>query len=150
LLHELYDTEKYVLDFKTGPDNDVTHLFLTHRIFIDLVRRFGSVLVMDCTYKANKFRMPLLQVVGVTSFWTTFFCCFVFLAEEKDDDCEWALGAIRQYMYGGEQYPVTIPTDCERALLNSIRTVFSQHQSGTLIVAYQQEYFGKVQAFIQQ
>jgi hypothetical protein len=87
-------SDKYIYDFRVDGDDKVTHLFFAHKESIGLIRRYGSVLLMDCTYKVNKFRMPLLEVFGVTSFWTTFFCCFVFLAEKKQEDCDGALRKI--------------------------------------------------------
>jgi hypothetical protein len=31
---------------------------------VQLTRRFGMVLTMDCTYKTNRFKMPLLHIVS--------------------------------------------------------------------------------------
>jgi hypothetical protein len=124
LVDELSDSDRCILHFKVGPNNEITHLFFAYKTSIDLIRRFGSTLLMDCTYKTNRFKMPLLQVVGVTSFWTTFFACFVFLAKEEAQDYNWALQTIRDKLYDGQRLPVTIATDCEIALLNAIRSVF--------------------------
>ena len=50
----------------------VTDLIWTHPSSIDLLRAFPHVLIMDCTYKTNRYRMPLLEIVGVTSTDMTF------------------------------------------------------------------------------
>ena len=46
-------------------------------------QRKPYVLIMDCTYKTNRYKMPLLDIVGVTALNTSFYVgfCFVF----KDD-----------------------------------------------------------------
>jgi hypothetical protein len=51
-----------------------TSLFFSHTF------EFPTVLVMNCTYKTNKFKMPLLNVVRVTACNTTYFLCFAFLS----------------------------------------------------------------------
>jgi hypothetical protein len=116
-------SDKYSFDFRVDGDK-VTHLFFAHKESIGLVRRYGSGLLMYCTYKVNKFWMPLLEVFGMTSFWTTFFCCFVFLAEEKQEDYNWALRKIGQKLYDGIPHPTTIATDRELALMNAMPGVF--------------------------
>jgi hypothetical protein len=123
LLDELSDTNKYIFDFRVDSNNNITDLLFAHRTSLDMIRKYGAVLLMDCTYKTNKFKMPLLEVTGVTSFWTTFFCCFVFVAEENQEHYEWALNVIKRKLYNGH-HPVTIATDRELALVNAIRSVF--------------------------
>ncbi|KAK6936686.1 MULE transposase domain [Dillenia turbinata] len=51
---------------------------------------------MDCTYKINRYKMPLLEIIGITSFNTSFYSCFVFLSKERCEDYEWALGIGKQ------------------------------------------------------
>ena len=45
---------------------------------------------MDCTYKTNKYGMPLLDIVGVTSANSTFYAGFVFLRSERQDSYAFA------------------------------------------------------------
>jgi MULE transposase domain len=39
--------------------------------------------LMDCTYKTNRFGMPLLDIVGITATNTTFYVGFAFPSDEK-------------------------------------------------------------------
>ena len=41
---------------------------------------------MDCTYKTNRFNMPLLSIIGITSLGTNFWVAFCFLRNEKEGD----------------------------------------------------------------
>ncbi|CAG8766679.1 24057_t:CDS:2 [Racocetra persica] len=50
-----------------------------HRLNLEEQQRVHQISEADCTYKTNKFRMPLLHGVGMTSFNTTFSSCFAFL-----------------------------------------------------------------------
>ena len=45
----------------------VSDIFWTHPDSFKLLNAFSIVLLMDNTYKTNKYRLPLLEIVGVTS-----------------------------------------------------------------------------------
>lgn len=47
---------------------------------------------MDCTYKSNKYRLPLLNVVETTCLNTTFYVAFGYLLQEQIEDFTWFLG----------------------------------------------------------
>ena len=97
-------------------------------IILPFVHRYHSVLLMDCTYKMNKFKMPLLHIIRMTSFNTTFSSCFAFLKEEKEDDYEWALTCV-QRLFLNSPTPRVIVTDRELALMCAIEGVFLMAQN---------------------
>ena len=82
---------------------------------------------MDCTYEANRFRMPLLNVVGLTPFNTSFFACFAFLREEKEEDYDWALTRIAK-IFENSRKPAVIVTDRELTLMRALDRTFSDTQ----------------------
>ncbi|XP_028100558.1 uncharacterized protein LOC114299930 [Camellia sinensis] len=57
----------------------VTDLFWAHPVSLDLFCSFPKVLVMDYTYKTNRYRLPLLEIVGVTSTDMSFSIAFAYL-----------------------------------------------------------------------
>ncbi len=69
--------------------------------------------------------MPLLDVIGVTSFNTTFFSAFVFLRNETEADYAWALARIAQ-LFDGIAKPKVIVTDRELALMRALNTSFPE------------------------
>ncbi|XP_038679431.1 uncharacterized protein LOC119980706 [Tripterygium wilfordii] len=71
--------------------DELEELFFTHLGSLELLCAFPHVLLMDVTYKTNRFRMPLFEIVGVTSMNMTFCIAFVFLQSEKEDNYIWAL-----------------------------------------------------------
>jgi hypothetical protein len=73
----------------------VLGLFLAHRDLIELLQGFPEVLLMNCTYKTNRFRMLLYYVTGVTPLLTSYHVAFVFLGQERQCNYEWALEAVR-------------------------------------------------------
>ncbi|XP_021762921.1 protein FAR1-RELATED SEQUENCE 5-like [Chenopodium quinoa] len=90
LMDEL-DKGGFMYDVECDNEGHVTHLLFSHPRLIELARIYSYTFVMDCTYKTNKYKMPLLDIVGVTSFNTLFFCGFAFLFKEKESDYVWAL-----------------------------------------------------------
>jgi len=62
--------------------NVVQDLFWTHPDSVKLLNVFNIVLMMESTYKTNRYRMPLFEVVGVTSMRLTFNAAFMLLTSE--------------------------------------------------------------------
>ena len=60
----------------------VSDIFWTHLDSLKLLNTFSNVLLMDNTYKTNKYRLPLLEIVGVTSTGLTFSASFVLMSSE--------------------------------------------------------------------
>jgi len=59
-------------------------LFFSHPKSIDMLNTFSTILVMDSTYKTNTYRMPLFEIVGVTSTKLTYSVAFAFLSFERE------------------------------------------------------------------
>ncbi|XP_028098948.1 uncharacterized protein LOC114298553 [Camellia sinensis] len=78
---------------------------------------------MDCTYKTNRYRLPLLEIVGVTSTEMTFSVAFAYLQYERVDNYAWVLATLRDVM-DGFVVPTVIVTDRELALMNAIQKIF--------------------------
>lgn len=122
LFEELGQGE-FLYDVKHDQQGHLTHLFIAHPSSITLTKNYSSVFQMDCTYKTNKYKMPLLNIVGVTSFNTTFFSAVVFLQKEELADYVWALECFVKIL-GLEHQPLAIVTDRELALMNAIKLIF--------------------------
>jgi hypothetical protein len=109
-------------------ENKLSRLFFANPISISLVRRFNYVLLLDCTYKTNRFGMPLLNIIGITSCFTSFFCGFAFLKSELEEDYIWALTCLKA-IFLDIKYPSVFSTDRELALMNAIVKVFPGSQN---------------------
>jgi hypothetical protein len=96
-------------------------VFFAHRPCVEFAHRHKTVFVMDCTHKTNKFQMPLLNSVGITS---TFKSCnvgFAFLSNESESSYQWALSQFKLVIAD----PAVLCTDREQALINTIAEVFT-------------------------
>ncbi|KAL7224361.1 hypothetical protein ACSBR1_025757 [Camellia fascicularis] len=115
---------KYIEWHRNCVDTEiVTDLFFAHPTSLNLLRAFPKVLLMDCTYKTNQYRLRLVEIVGVTSTVMTFSVAFAYLQYEKEDNYTWALGILRSVM-DENTLPSIIVIDRELALMNAICTVF--------------------------
>jgi len=91
LLKSLVENE-YVYNCRKYHDsNDVSDIFWAHPNGIKLFNTFSTVLVLDSTYKTNKYRIPLLEFVGNTSTQLTFSIRFAYMISEKENNVTWAL-----------------------------------------------------------
>ena len=113
----------YVFNYRTDNICRITHLFFAHPKSIELFNRYPHVLLLDCTYKTNKFKLPLLNVVGITCLNTTFHVAFCFMADEEEKSYVWALEQLQGLLKEGIKSNVMV-TDRELALINTIRVVF--------------------------
>ena len=76
---------KYIECYRNCEDSDITtDLVFVHPTSIQLLRSFPHVLIMDCTYKTNRYCMPLLEIVEVSSTDMTFFVCFDYIEAERE------------------------------------------------------------------
>ncbi|XP_038704722.1 PKS-NRPS hybrid synthetase CHGG_01239-like [Tripterygium wilfordii] len=119
-LHE----HRYIFYHRTNDvTNELQDLFFAHPGSLELLRAFPHVLLMDATYKTNRFRMLLLEIVGVTPTNMTYCIAFVLLNSEKDDNYTWALRCL-QSIIEESIAPKVIVTDRELAVMKSCRLVF--------------------------
>lgn len=80
---------------------------------------------MGCTYKSNKYRSPLLNVVGTTCLNTTFYAAFGFLLSQRTEDFIWFLRILQNlYRRLDLKDPKVIVTDRDAALMAAIHEVF--------------------------
>ncbi|XP_028126176.1 protein FAR-RED ELONGATED HYPOCOTYL 3-like [Camellia sinensis] len=102
---------KYIEWHRSCVDTEIViDLFFAHPTSLNLLHAFPKVFLMDCTYKTNRYRFPLLEIVGVTSIDMTFSVAFAYLQYEKEDNYTWALGLLRSVM-DENTFPSVIVTD---------------------------------------
>src|SRR3954467_14475889 len=124
-LLKLLGDNNYVSSFRTSEDKVIVRdIFWTHPESIKLFNTFPTVIFMDSTYKTNKNRLPLLEIVGVTSTDKTYSVGFAFLECEKKDNFTWALEICKSLLVDQNVMPKVIVTDRDNALMNAVDTVF--------------------------
>ncbi|XP_050909697.1 protein FAR1-RELATED SEQUENCE 5-like [Lathyrus oleraceus] len=120
LLKQL-DDNSYVSRYQTCEDGvTVGDIFWTHPDSIKLFNTFSTVVILDSTYKTNKYKLPLLEMVGVTSTEKPYFVGFAFLESEKEENGTWVLEVCRAMLKDQEKIPKVIVTDRDITLMNSV------------------------------
>ena len=108
----------------TDNENRLSRLFIMHQSMKAQVARFPSLLMMDCTYKTNNLKLPLLQIVGVDCCEKTFIAAWTFLRRETEEDYLWAIEKFKFFIGQSVAIKVkTILTDNEVALTNALHQV---------------------------
>ncbi|KAH1066536.1 hypothetical protein J1N35_031523 [Gossypium stocksii] len=79
--------------------------------------------IKNATYKTNKYDLPFVQIVGVTSTNKTFSIAFAFIINENKENYNWALTCLKLTLEEC-MYPHVIVTDRELALMNACQQVF--------------------------
>ena len=134
ILKSLVDHD-YVYHCKKYHDSDdVSNFFWAHPNSIKFFNTFSTVLVLDSTYKTNKYRLPLLEFVGNTSTMKTFSIAFAYMMSVRQDNITWALERSRELLHSKDLYPKVVVTDRNNALINVVETVFSN--AATLLCSY--------------
>ncbi|KAH1098411.1 hypothetical protein J1N35_015332, partial [Gossypium stocksii] len=77
----------------------------------------------NATYKTNKYDLPFVQIVGMTSTNKTFNIAFAFIINEKEENYNWALTCLKLTL-DECMYPRVIVMDKQLALMNACQQVF--------------------------
>ena len=104
-------------------------IFWAHPDSIKLLNIFPIVLVMDSTYKTNKYRQPLFEIVGMTSTELTFVVAFAYMESEHTDSFCWVLEKLKELFVQKDLRPKVILTDRDLALMKAVEIVFPTTQS---------------------
>jgi len=78
---------------------------------------------MDSTYKINRYKLPLLEIVGVTCIGLTFSTAFAYM-KAKHEKTVWALERFKGLFHRHDELPKVIITSKGLALMNAVKIMF--------------------------
>lgn len=58
------ENRAFFVRIDTDENNRVTRLFFAHPVSIQLLKKHPNVVLIDCTYKTNRFNMPMVNICG--------------------------------------------------------------------------------------
>jgi MULE transposase domain len=117
LLDDLSSPE-WIYNVRYDIDNHVEYLFFMHEKQRELLLANPDILLMDCTYRTNRYRLPLLHIVGCTNLQTFFSTGFCFLRQETEQDYYWAVSTFLHQ--SGAPKPRVFISDQEEALRSAV------------------------------
>ncbi len=114
---------KVIFEYERDGDGYISRLFVADSRSIDYLNQHPDILLLDCTYKTNKFDMPLVNVLGVDNMGKSFSVAFAFLDSEVEENY---LAVVRKIssLFKPGLFPSIIGTDCELALIHAIELTF--------------------------
>ena len=121
MMRTLSDDNKWFMKAKNEINDKLRLLFFASESMQKMLVENPEILIMDCTYKTNRYSMPLLIISGVTNLNTSFYVGFCFMDHEYIEDYLWVLQALQE-LYNRLQIspPATILTDGDKALAPAI------------------------------
>ena len=119
------DSEGFWSRVQYDADGRVTAVLFAHPDSLGYLKAYPEVLLLDCTYKTNKYGMPLLDMIGIDACQRSFCIAFAFLSGETETDYIWALSRLKS-LYGqcDAALPSIILTDRCLACINASSTLF--------------------------
>ena len=128
LLILLHANDDWFVRVKKDPSTQrLEHMFFARKSSQELLKINHEVLILDATYKTNRYRLPLLIVTGVTALNTSFYAAFAFMSSETTEDYLWVIKQLGE-LYKQLQIPdlCVLLTDCQLALIKACWTVFPE------------------------
>jgi len=128
LMKYLTQSSLWYVDSKKKEYNDeLQFLFFISECMQKLLRLNMEILIINCTYKTNRYKMPLLIITRVTILNATFYVAFCFMKDKSYSDYEWVIEAlVRLYDYLNLSYPITVISNSDKALLPALSHVFAE------------------------
>ena len=94
LINQL-DYQGFWSRFQVDENNRVQAVLFAYPDSLAYVQIYPELLLLDCTYKTNRFGMPLLDIIGIDGSNRSFCIAFAFLRGGNTDDYLWALERLK-------------------------------------------------------
>lgn len=112
------------LDPQTG---EILNLFYIHQDCIELFKQNPDIILLDSTYKTNRYKMAMLNIGAVGSDNKNISVGVCFMRNENYESHQWTLQQLRKMINEHSiELPLTIITDRELALMNPLQQVFPE------------------------
>lgn len=124
-LVEQLQGKNYWFSSFVNESNSIERFYAIHPECIKFLKECPEVLVMDCTYRTNRYNRPLLNIVGVHGSNATIPCGLALLDKEDKEAFLWALDQLRKMLNDNSiPNPTVIVTDRDRSIINAISEIF--------------------------
>jgi hypothetical protein len=87
----------------------------------------SKVLVLDLTYRTNRYKMSLINIIGITPYNKSFFAGSAFILSERVLDFEYVFKTIKKvYNIVKLSYPIIFVTDRDPHVITAMHRVFPE------------------------
>ncbi|POW14206.1 hypothetical protein PSHT_07468 [Puccinia striiformis] len=123
-LLNLLKQRNWLWDVDINSAGVIQNLFFAHPGSVHLARLYHHVALLDATYKTNRYKLPLLHVIGQTATNKSFAIAFCFLMYENNEGYLWAVNNLRKHVWNPNRIPPVFISERETALRNALAQVF--------------------------
>ena len=100
----------------TQVDGRLRSLFFASQEQVELARCYPDIVLVDSTYKSNRYNMPLLHFGGVTPNNKFYSAAFAFMSGESEEDFYWAIDQFKLLIRFDLQPPKCFVTDNDKGM----------------------------------
>ena len=125
-LMKLIEWDQYIHWHRLKDEDVVRDILWCHPDVVKLCNAYNLVFLINNTYKTNRYRLPLLDSVGVTPTGMTFSAGFAYLEGECVNNIEWDLEWFQGLFLRRDRLFVVIVTDRDLVLMNAVKTAFPE------------------------
>jgi hypothetical protein len=90
-LRETLQNNDWRYAFKQDTEGYILFFMFAHPKSIEYTNQYNRVFLLDCTYKTNRYKMPLLHIIGLTPSNSSFSIAFCFMQNEQEESYKWTL-----------------------------------------------------------
>ena len=135
LIDALDKNPEFIYDVGGDAENQMLWLTFASRRSLAQFRSMSFVLLMDATYKTNRFNLPLLIISSIDAFGKSYIVACSLLRHETAASYGYALVSFKSLFESHVPFVHTVVTDQEKALMNAICCRVSRSLSTTMLVA---------------
>ena len=112
----------YIYYYHLDPNNHLNYLFFMHPGSLDLLKDNYNIILIDSTYKTNRYGIPLCHLTGRTSSSRLFDIAYAFVAKEREENYTLIIANFATIfrIHFPDQKPALFITDKEWALKNAL------------------------------
>ena len=121
----------YQVRYQYNSNKQLTSLLFAHPSCIKNAQRFSEVVIMDATYKTNMYKMPYVNVVGVSNVGSkseqlkTFAIAGAWISNETKESYTWVAEELHDLIWKPvDKVPGVIVTDYDPSLVGAIKTTY--------------------------
>jgi len=94
--------------------NRLKRVVFVSNFMLNYSQFFLDIVLIDSTYRRNRFNMPLVNVIGVNNYGKNILLAFGLLSDEKTDSYEWLLGKLKDFWRKSPQLMISDECDAIR------------------------------------
>jgi hypothetical protein len=122
-LREKLEQNNWRYAFKQDNEGYILFFMFAYPESIRLANQYNRVFLLDCTYKTNRYKMPLLHIIGLSPSNSSFSIAFCFMQNEQEESYKWTLQTFFSWL-SPLPLPLVLCTDRDLALLGAIKAIY--------------------------